>query len=256
MPPSSITIPLPNGRAAWVALGLVVGLMAAVVASPALAPRQIAGADPSTPPEHTISVTGTGKVLVSPDIADLRLGVQVTKSTVKAARAQAAAAMTKVIAALKKLGIADQDIQTTTLALQPVYAYPANGAPKLTGYTLSNAVAVKIRDLDKIGDAIDDSLAAGATTMDGVTFQVEDPAKAQEQARKDAMAQAKAEADTLASAAGVRITSVQSITETSQPIVYPVPYAGEAARAADGSTPIQTGTNEIAVTVAVVYVIS
>jgi uncharacterized protein YggE len=258
MPPSSITVPLPPRPAVWLAIGLAGGLLVAAIASPAFAPRPIAGADPTTPPEHTISVSGTGKVVVSPDIADLRLGVSVTKPKVKAARDAAAQQMTSVIAALKKLGIADQDIKTTNLSLQPVYTYPTNGGtPKLTGYNLTNTVAVTIRDLDKVGDAIDDSIAAGATTMDGVTFRVEDPAKAEEQARKEAMTQAKAKAETLASSAGIRITGVSSITETSAPIVYPVPYYGEAVGGAarDVSTPVETGTNEISVSVAVVYLI-
>jgi uncharacterized protein YggE len=257
MPPSSVTIPLPSRPVVWLAIGLAGGLVAAAIASPAFAPRPIAGADPATPPEHTITVSGTGKVTVSPDIADLRLGVSVTKPTVKAARAQAADSMTKVIAALKRLGIADADIKTTNLSLQPVYTYPSNGGtPKLTGYMLSNTVAVTIRDLDKIGDAIDDGLAAGATTMDGVSFRVEDPAAAEQRAREEAMTQARKKADTLASGAGVRITGVQSISETSAPIPYPVPYYGEAAGAArDVSTPVQTGTNEISVSVAVVYLI-
>ena len=257
MPPTSITIPFPRRPAVWLAIGLAVGLVVAAIASPAFAPRPIAGADPTTPPEHTISVTGTGKVVVTPDLADLRLGVSVTKPTVKAARAAAAATMTNVIAAIKKLGIADKDIQTTNLSLQPVYTYPPNGGtPKLTGYTLSNTVAVTIRDLDKIGDVIDDSLTAGATTMDGVTFRNENPAAAEEQARKEAMTQAKAKADTLASSAGVHISGVSSISETSAPIPYPIPYFGAAAGAAqDTSTPVQVGTNEVSVSVAVVYLI-
>lgn len=256
--PSTITIAIPGPRTRWLAIGLATGLLVAAIASPAFAPRPISAVDPTSPPEHTISVSATGKVVVSPDIADLRLGVSVTKPTVKAARAAAAESMTRVIAALKKLGIADADLQTTGLSLQPVYTYPPNGqAPKLTGYMLSNAVAVTIRDLDKIGDAIDDALAAGATTLDGVSFRVDDPARAEQQARAEAMAQAKSKAETLASSAGVRITGVSSISETSAPIPYPVYFGGEkgAGAALDASTPIQTGTNEVVVTVAVVYLI-
>lgn len=259
MPPTTVTLSLPRRRAAWLAIGLAAGLLVAAIASPAVAPRPIAGADPTANPEHTISVSGTGRVVVSPDIADVRLGVSVTKPTVKAARATAAESMTRVIGALKKLGISDKDIQTTTLSLQAVYTYPkSGGSPKLTGYTLSNAVAVTIRDLDKIGDAIDDSLAAGATTMDGVSFRVDDPAEAEQQARTEAMAQAKSKAETLASGAGVRITGVSSISETSAPIPYPIPYFGAdevRANALIASTPVQVGTNEIVVTVSVVYLI-
>ena len=257
--PSTVTLPIPGPRATWLALGLATGMLVAAVASPAFAPRPIGAADPTSPPEHTLAVTGTGRVVVSPDIADLRLGVSATKSTVKAARAAAAASMTKVIAALKKLGIADKDIQTTMLSLQPNYAYSNSGQPpKLTGFTLSNAVAVTVRDLTKIGDAVDDSLAAGATTLDGVTFRVDDPTQAERQARQEAMAEAKSKAQALASGAGVSIKGVASISESSAPIPYPIPYPAPylgAALARDEATPVQVGTNEVVVTVAVVYLI-
>jgi uncharacterized protein YggE len=256
--PSTITITIPGPRTRWLALGLAAGMLVAAVASPVFAPRPISAADPATPPEHTISVAGTGRVVVSPDIADVRLGVSVTRSTVKDARAVAAESMTKIIAALKKLGIADRDIQTTALSLQPNYVYSNTGQPpRLTGYILSNAIAVTVRDLDKIGDAVDDALAAGATTLDGVSFRVDDPAQAEQQARAEAMTQAKAKADTLASGAGVRITGVASISETAAPVPYPIYYSGDklAAAAPDVSTPVQTGTNEIMVTVSVVYLI-
>lgn len=257
MPPSTITLTLPVARLRWLGVGLAVGLLTAMLAGPAFQPRAAFAANDS-PPEHTISVSGTGLVVVSPDIADLRLGVTVTKGSVKAARAAAAESMTAVIAALKKLGIADADLQTTGLSLQPNYDYTNNdNPPRITGYTLSNGVSVTIRDLDKIGDVIDDGLAAGATSLDGVTFRVDDPAKAQAQARTQAMAQAKAIADTLASSAGVSIIGVASISETSAPTPYPVFYdaARAGALAADTSTPINVGTNDVTVTVSVVYLI-
>ena len=261
MSPTTVTlsIPVPGARARWAAAGLVAGLLVAVIAGPALAPHSILAADPTgTPPEHTISVSGTGRVVISPDIADLRLGVSITATTVKAARDGNAKAMTAVIAGLKKIGIADRDIQTTILSLQPVYDYSTNSSrPRLTGYNLSNAVAVTIRDLDVVGDAIDGGLAAGATTMDGVTFRVADQAAAEKQARQAAMAEAKSKAQTLTAAAGVSLGTVASISETVAPVPYPVYYGAMAGAAADKSvpTPVQPGTNEISVTVAVVYVI-
>lgn len=257
MQQTTITLTLPTARIRWIGVGLAAGLVVAAVASPVFAPRNALAATDQTP-EHTISVSGTGHVVISPDVADLRLGVSVTKSTVKAARAAAADSMNRVMAALKKLGIADADLQTSGLSLQPVYDYSNNGnPPKLTGYTLSNGVAVTIRDLDKIGDAIDDGLAAGATTLDGVTFRVDDPAKAQAQARQQAMAQAKSMADTLASSAGVSITGVASISESSAPTPNPIYFdAGKAqALAADSATPVSVGTNDVIVTVSVVYLI-
>lgn len=259
MAPTTITvsIPLPNARVRWAGLGLATGLVVALIAGPALGPRPILAADPASAPEHTIAVSGTGRVVISPDIADLRLGVSITAKTVKAARTANATAMTAVIASLKKLGIADRDIQTTILSLQPVYDYSSNSSvPRLTGYNLSNGIAVTIRDLDKVGDAIDGALGAGATTLDGVTFRVENQVAAERQAREAAMAEAKSKAQTLASAAGVSITGVASINETTAPVPYPMYYGAQAGAAVrDLATPVQPGTNEVTVTVAVVYVI-
>jgi uncharacterized protein YggE len=118
-------------------------------------------------------------------------------------------------------------------------------------------VSVTVRDLNKLGDAIDDGLAAGATTLDGVSFRVDDPAKAQDQARKEAMAQAKAKAQTLASAGGVSIGGVASISETSAALPPPIYYnAGQfGAAVKDAATPVQVGTNEVMVTVTVEYLI-
>jgi hypothetical protein len=259
MPTSSISIsiPVPGTRARWIAVGLAAGLLVAAIASPAFAPRASLATDPVGPTEHTISVDGTGRVVISPDTADLRLGVSVTAATVKAARTANAVSMTAVIESLKKLGISEKDIQTTTLSLSPVYAYPQDGStPKLTGYNLTNAVAVTIRNLELVGDAIDGALAAGATSMDGVSFRVDDQVAAEKQAREAAMAEAKAKAQTLASAAGVSITGVASISETSSPIPYPI-YYGNAAGAPtkEVATPVAPGTNEISVSVFVVYVI-
>jgi uncharacterized protein YggE len=254
----SIPVPVPTSRAGWLAVGLALGMIGAVVAGPLLSARPILAADPTGTPEHTISVSGTGRIVLTPDTADLRLGVSATAKTVKAARANAAVSMTAVIASLKKLGIADKDIQTTTLSLQPVYDYAYNtNPPKLTGYQLANAIAVTVRDLDKLGDAIDDSLAAGATSLDGVSFRVDDQAAAEQQARQAAMDEAKAKATTLAGAAGVSISGVASISETISPVPYPIyyGYAAGAPQAKDVQTPVAPGSTEVVVTVAVVYLI-
>lgn len=265
MPPSSLTIALPTSRASWLAVGLAAGLLAAAIApsllpgvAPSLVPGRTLAADPAgTPPEHTINVTGTGKVVISPDVADVRLGVTITKPTVAEARSAAASAMTAVLAAIRKAGVADADLKTSILSLYPAYDYPAGGGhPRLKGYTIANAVVATVRSIDNVGAAIDGAMAAGATTMDGVTFRVADPARAEEQARQAAMTQAKAKAQTLAAAAGVTIDGVATISESSSGTPYPIAYAaGGASIAKDVATPVQAGTNEVTVTVSVVYLI-
>jgi uncharacterized protein len=256
MDATTVTLTIPGARTRALAVGVLAGAFGAALVTSALVPRSALAVDPTAPREHTISVSGTGRVIVSPDVADLRLGVSVTRKTVKEARSVAAEQMAKVIAALKKLGIADKDLQTTGLSLQPNYTYPNGGTPTQSGYTLSNGVAVTVRDLNKLGDAIDDGLAAGATTLDGVSFRVDDPAKAQDEARKQAMAQAKAKAQTLASGAGVSIKGVASINETSAALPPPIYYGGAQLGAVkDSGTPIQVGTNDVMVTISVEYLI-
>ncbi|HEY7827073.1 MAG TPA: SIMPL domain-containing protein [Candidatus Limnocylindrales bacterium] len=256
---TTLTIPTPGRRARLIAAGIGVSLFVAATSLPALSPRPTLAADPSPTPEHTISVSGTGTVTLKPDVADLHLGVAVSRPSVKAAQADAAAAMTKVLAALKALGIDDKDIQTSNVSLQPTYDYQ-NGSnpPRITGFQMSNSVTITVRDLAKVGDAIDNSLAAGATSVDGVTFRVSDQTAAEAQARQAAMTEARAKADTLASSAGIAIAGVASIVETSAPIYNPMPFAAGAAAPTDSAkvaTPIQVGTNDVTITVNVVYLI-
>ena len=210
--------------------------------------------EPSHP--RTISVSGTGRVTVAPDVADLRLGVTITAKTVESARSANATAMAGVIGALRELGIAATDIQTTNLSLMPAYDYSSNrNPPRLTGYTLTNAVAVVVRDLAKVGQAIDDALAAGATSLDGVSFRTHDTSAAETAARQAAVADARARAEVLAAGAGVAISGVAAISESEAAIPYPV-FRGEAKMAmADASTPVEAGTNEVAISVAVTFLI-
>lgn len=240
-------------RPGWVALGMVAGLALAVVLGPALAPRAAHAVD-GTEPDRTISVAGTGTVTLVPDVADLHVGVVIQRAKVKDARAAAATAMQGVVKALRAAGIAERDIRTTTLSLQPIYDYRANGAPpKITGYELRNGVVATVRDLDRLADAVDGALAGGGTTLDGITFRVDDPTDAEAQARTQAMKAARAKADALAGAAGVTIVGVASISEQSSPTPWPVPYAADARL--EAATPILPGTSEISVSVSVVYLI-
>jgi uncharacterized protein YggE len=257
---TTLTIPTPGLRTRLIAAAVGVSLFLAATSAPSLTPRGTLAVDSSgTAPEHTISVSGTGTVTLMPDVADLQLGVLTSRPTVKAAQADAAVAMTRILAALKALGIDDKDIQTSNVSLQPTYDYSSGmNPPRITGFQMSNSVTVTIRDLDKLGDAIDNSLAAGATSLDGVTFRVNDETSAEAQARQAAMTEARSKADTLAAVAGISIAGVASIAETSAPIQYPINYTLGGASAPDVAkvaTPIQAGTTDVTITVAVVYLI-
>jgi uncharacterized protein YggE len=205
--------------------------------------------DPATA-SHTISVSASGKVTIVPDVARVTLGVTITKPTVKAARANAAASMTRIIAAVKGLGVADADIQTVGLSLNPQYA---NGsANRIVGYQISEQLQITIRDLDTTGDIVDAATAKGATDVNGISFELADPAKAMNDARASAVAAAQVSAQAMATAGHVTLGSVVSISDANPatPIYY---GAARAAAVFDAATPIKVGTQDVSVQLVVVF---
>ncbi len=202
----------------------------------------------------TIVVTGTGRVAVEPEVADLRLGVTLTKPSVEAARADAAATMDAILRGVDGAGVPRADVRTAMISVQPRYDYRDGRAPVLTGYEIANLVEISVRDLSRLGDVIDATLAAGATSMDALTFRLADPVPGEREARRQAMAEARSRADVLAEAAGLTIVGVSDIIE-GQPIRPPGPVAKaeRLALAADIATPIEAGMLEVAVTVSVTY---
>lgn len=206
------------------------------------------------PDEGTIVVGGTGRVAVEPDVADLRLGVAVARPSVDAARADAATTMAAILAAIDAAGVARRDVRTALLSVQPRYDYRDGKPPTLTGYELANSVEVIVRDLGRLGDVVDGALRAGATSMDGLSFRVADPAEPEREARVAAVATARARADVLAEAAGLEIVGVADIIE-GQLAPPPIPRmkAERMMLAADVGTPIEAGTTEIVVHVTVTY---
>ena len=257
------TTPARNrSTAAWMSIAAVAALAVGLLAGPALAaviaPRSYTvapGAATDGTAEHTISVAGSGKVTVIPDMGTIRLGVVVERKTAKEAREAAAAAMTKVVDAVRKLGIADKDIATANVSLNPVYDYPANATPRIRGYQLNNTITITVRDLDKISDVLDDGVAAGANSVDGISFDVADRAAAEAQAREAAVKDAKAKADTLANGLGVRITGVASVSESvSTPIWYQPAFGAVAADKA-AETPVLPGSTDVVISVQVSFLI-
>jgi uncharacterized protein YggE len=238
--------------AAFALGGLVVaGAALSVHAGPTVAaPIMTTAADPAT---HTITVSGSGKVTVIPDVARVSFGVTTTKPTVKAARANAAASMTKIIAAIKRLSVDDKDIQTVGLNLYPQYA---NGSStRIVGYTISEQLQVTVRDIDNAGDVVDTAMANGANNMNGISFELGDPAKAMNDARAAAVTAARASAQAMATAGHVTLEGVVSIADSSP--VTPIYYGAMRGAALDSAaTPIQVGSQDVSVTVTVVFSIS
>jgi len=208
-----------------------------------------------------LSISADGTAARRPDLAQFSAGVTSQGATAGEAMTRNAADMAKVFAALKKAGIADKDVQTSTISLNPVYGRPVidpNGQmvqePRIVGYQASNQVSVKQRDLKLFGKVLDALVAAGANTVNGPSFQMDDPEAAMDEARTAAMATARARANLYAKAAGLRVVRIVSINEGggfNPPM--PVIYAKAEIAAGAAPTPIAAGQVEATVTVSVQF---
>lgn len=208
-------------------------------------------------PVAQITVTGEAVVQAVPDMATISLGVTTMGATGSEAMDANSAALAKVIARLKAAGIAERDLQTQNLSLNPnwsSYDSSVSGAPQtITGYTASNILSVKVRDLAVLGAVLDAAVGDGANTLNGLSFDLSQPRPAQDAARTEATKDARARAELLAAAAGVKLGRVLSISETQsygQPM--PVAYKADAAMA----VPVQAGEVGMSASVTVVFEIA
>jgi uncharacterized protein YggE len=198
--------------------------------------------------------------MATPNVAHITLGVEVTADTVKDATTNANTTQAAIIARMKSLNIADKDIQTSNYSIFPVrddQRPPAPGAtpaPTRTQYRVSESIRVTLRDLNGVGPAIDAAVDAGANSISGIQFTVEDPTPLMDQARAAAVADARRRAQQLAQAAGVTLGPPSIITENIGSVPVPVARAvpAPAAMAAADSAPIEAGeltfTSQIQIT--------
>ena len=185
--------------------------------------------------ERAVTVTGEATVSVPPDTAVIRIGVSSLEKTAREAGEANAKQMTAVLAAIKASGIAERDIQTSRLSLQPQYD-PNKGGTRLTGFQANNQVTIRIRDIDSLPAVLDRAIAAGANEMSGIEFVVSEQSKLLDQARDEAIADARRKAELYAKAAGAKLGQVISISEEG---TAPQPRAMQAVRA--GAVPIAPG---------------
>lgn len=231
---------------------LALGALAATAATPVAAQTA-----PSVPAETLLSLTATGESTRVPDIAVISAGVVTQAAEARAALTANNSQMTRVVATLKKAGIAERDIQTSNINLNPQYSYEERKAPQLIGYQATNTVTVKLRKLAGAGDVIDALVSEGANQVNGPSFGLDKPEDATNEARLDAVKKARARADLYAGAAGLRVKRIVSITEGGgwQP-PYPMPkVAMMRAEAADAAAapPVEAGEVGTNVTVTVVF---
>ena len=164
--------------------------------------------------EQTITVTGTGETLVSADTAIVSVGVNVRRPTAPAAQSAANEVIAAVRAALTVAGFSEEDINTGFINLYGVYDYTKD-VEEIVAYNASSTLAIKVTEMDSAGMLIDEAFAAGANTLNGISFSASDTRAAKEESLKKAVADAKAKAEVLAEAAGLKITGIEIISEGS-----------------------------------------
>lgn len=209
----------------------------------------------SPPAQGTLlSVNAEGKVEGRPDMATINLGVTTEGRTAQAALQENARRMQALTAALRRAGIAERDIQTSNVSVQPQQQYRENQPPLITGYIASNQVTAKVRNIDNTGRVIDAAVAAGGNTVNGVYFSYQNPDAQMDAARRAAVAEARRRAELYASALGMRVARVVAVSEggSFQPPM-PVPML-QRMEAGDGaSTPISPGQIETSVNLTVTF---
>ena len=200
--------------------GLVLGLVGFNLPITEAQAGSAAAQTGSTMPRN-ITVIGEGKVKAKPDIAQAGIGVEIVGSDVKQASSDAAAAMEKLLAALKAQGVAENDIQTSYYNIWVERPYNPDGSQSTEViYHVSNTVQVTIRDLSKVTTTLGAAIEAGANTINSVNFNLADPSELEVQARQEAVENAKATAEELATLNGVTLGQVTNVSEviTPQPL--------------------------------------
>lgn len=239
---------------------MAAALAAANAASPAMAQTMSPG--PVVAPGNAVlTLSADGRSTRVPDLAVFNAGVTTQAKTASAALSQNAEQMNAVIAALKASGIAERDIQTSNLSVNPVYGQPradangnVSGDPVIIGYQATNQVEVKQRKIGNYGKTIDTLVNAGANQVSGPSFQLDNPDIASDEARVEAMKKARARADLYAKAAGLTVKRILTISESGgyapQPMVM---YARAEAMMAKAPSPVAAGEVQVGANVTVTF---
>jgi uncharacterized protein YggE len=229
---------------------LALALAAALAAAPLAASR--AGAADET----GITVTGSARVSAAPDQALVSIGVVAEAATAKEALAENNEATAAVIAAIKAAGVEARDVQTSDLSVFPRYDEAESGrAPTLVGYSVRNAVSVRVRAIGSLGGLLDAVVKAGANEIQGISFLVGDADRRRDEARTAAFGDARRKAELYAEAAGLALGSVRSLSEHAAPGGPPRPMLRMAADAAP-AVPVESGEVELAVDITVTFATS
>ncbi|NBB51841.1 DUF541 domain-containing protein [Rhizobium sp. CRIBSB] len=237
-------------------LGLGAALMAATaLAAPAAMAQDMPGAMHMMQPAASLNLSAYGEVQVAPDMATITFGVMTEATTAQEAMARNAARMTQVMAALRRAGIAERDVQTSGLNLSPQYDYVQNEPPKLRGYQVSNRVTVIINDLSRVGSTADAVVTAGVNQIDGISFGLKDPSAAEDAARLAAVQALQHKATLYAGALNIRLVGLRTFSEGGgySPQPQPVFMMARAREMDSVSTPVAAGELTVRIDVTGVY---
>ena len=197
-----------------------------------------------------IVITGTSSIVAVPDIALVSAGVETKGATARAALSANTTAMNGVFETARELGIEDRDIQTSNFNIGPNWEHGPGGS-RQEGFAVSNQVTLRLRDVSKVGEALDALVSGGANRAGGVQFVVSDADERLDSARKEAVAQARARAELYAGAAGVKLGDISSIREGVDAPVHMPMYAE--ARMASDAVPVAAGEQELSVSVTITW---
>lgn len=238
------------------ALAVLVPLCCAAMIGPSAAKEGVNGA-----PRRTIVVDGIGEASGTPDIATTDLTVLRSAETARATLDAANAAMAEVLEAMKALGIAARDLQTSSFQIAPQYRYDdgqdrTQTPPVLVGYEVRNTLAVRIRDVGSVGAILDRAVTLGINQGGDIAFSIAEPATLRTEARRKAVEDARATAEALATAAGVGLGEVVSISvgeEAAPPMPMPMARMAMAAPERGRSVPVAAGENTVRASVRMVF---
>ena len=232
---------------------------AALLAALALALVALAGCGettnittPAGAAANTVTASGAGTTQAVPDTAEMSFGVTTISANAKSALDEAAKSAEQIAAALKKQGIADEDIQTQDVSVYP-QTVDQGGKQVITGYQASLSVRVKVRDIAKLGEIISAANAAGANDISGPTFTIDDPAPARAKAIDEAVADAQKSAEAMAKAAGKSVGGVLSMSSSDVGLVPGPMYSTSDMAGAAKDVPIEPGQLDITANVVVVF---
>lgn len=207
---------------------------------------------PATVPSPSIEISGSGEAFAKPDMAELEAGVVSQAKTAAAALQVNNESVAKLLRELRELGIPDADIRTQNISVHPQYQVQGERSPQISGFEVSNQVAVTIRELDRLGEILSRLVGAGGNILSRVRMSVADPSKLLEKARRAALADAKRKAEVYASAAGVRLGRPLLIREDRAHAPAPFPLL-ERSSVAHAEVPIMPGETSFQVQVSVTY---